>query len=69
MTLVPWASPKKYIYIFTTPDVKFFNNLIGWMLANAGDATMKKKLSLFQCCLDARDATLAPASYCEPSFK
>ena len=51
------------------PDVKFFNNLIGWMLANTGDATMEKKLSLFQCCPDAHDATLTPASYCEPSFK
>ena len=26
------------------PDVKFFNNLIGWMLANTGDATMKKEI-------------------------
>ena len=60
---------EKSTYIFTMPDVKFFNNLIGWMLANTGEATMEKKLSLFQCCPDARDATLTPASYCEQSLK
>ena len=27
------------------PDIKFFDNLIGWMLANTGKATLEKKLS------------------------
>ena len=41
------------------PDVKFFDNLIGWTLANAHDATLELKLSLFQRHPDACDATLA----------
>ena len=62
------------------PDVKFFDNLIllkvynsslnliGWTLANAGDATLEQKLSLLQRHPDARNTTLARASYCEPVF-
>ena len=30
------------------PDVKFFDNLIGWTLANTHDATLEEKSSLFQ---------------------
>ena len=43
------------------PDIKFFDNLIGWMLANAGDARLELKSSLFQFHLDAHDTTLAQA--------
>ena len=48
-----WASWKKPFFHQSNriPDIKFFDNLIGWMVANA------------------RDATLARASYCEPGFK
>ena len=49
-------------------DIKFFDNLIGWTLANARDATLEYKSSLFQRHPDARDATLARASYCEPGL-
>ena len=45
-------------------DVKFLDNLTGWTLANAGNTTLEKKLSLFQCHTNARDTTLAPVSYC-----
>ena len=46
MTLVPQASQasRKKIFFHQSnciPDVKFFNNLIGWMLANACDATLE----------------------------
>ena len=46
------------------PDVKFLDNLTGWTLANAGNTTLEKKLSLFQSHTNARDTTLAPVSYC-----
>ena len=48
-------------------DVKCLDNLIGWMLANAGNAMLGYNLSLFQRHSDAHNATLVPASYCEPS--
>ena len=38
-----------------------FDNLKGWMQANADNATLEQKLSLFQCHHNAHDATLAPA--------
>ena len=41
------------------PYVKFLGNLIGWMLVNAGDATLEKS-SLFQRHPDASDDMLAP---------
>ena len=35
---------KKYFYQSNCiPDIKFFDNLISWTLANAGDVTLKKK--------------------------
>ena len=40
------------------PDVKFFDNLIGQTMVNFSDATLEKKLSLFQCHPNARNATL-----------
>ena len=49
MMLVLRESRKKYFVHCYIPDVKFFDNLIGWTLANTGDATLEKKLSLFQC--------------------
>ena len=50
------------------PDIKIFDNLIGWKLANTGDAMLEQKSSLFQCHSNAHDITLARASYCEPGF-
>ena len=35
------------IFSFAIPDVKFFDNLITWTLANAGDAMLEEKSSLF----------------------
>ena len=49
----------------SNPEV---NILIGWMLANTGDATLELNLSQLQCYPDARDATLVPASCCEPAL-
>ena len=60
MTLAPRASQKVF---FTS---QFFDNLIGWTLANAHDTTLEYKLSLFQRHPDAHDTTLAQVSYCEP---
>ena len=50
-------------------DVKFWEKLIGWMLTNAGEETPKLILSQLQFHPDACDATLAPASYCEPPLR
>ena len=44
------------------PGVKFLDNLIGWMLTNAG-----VELELIP--QRSRHDMLAPASYCEPAFK
>ena len=44
------------------PDIKSFDNLIGWTLANAGDATREQKSSLFQRHPDAHDTMLVQAS-------
>ena len=49
-------------------DVKFSDNLIDWTLANARNATLELKSSLFQRHPDAHDAMLVRASYCEPAF-
>ena len=40
----------------------FWNNMIGWMLTNAGEVTHELNLSQLQCHHDAHDAT--PASCC-----
>ena len=70
MTLASQVSRKKYLYHQSNyiPDIKFFDNLIGWMLANAGDATLEQKSSLFQHHPDSCKATLVPVSYCETGF-
>ena len=65
MILVLWAYS---LLVNSVPDIKFFDSLIGWTLANAGNATLEQKQSLFQHPPDIRDTTLEPASYCEPSF-
>ena len=49
--------------------VKFFDILIGWTLANAGDIMLELNLSQLQHHPDARNAMLVPASYCEPSLR
>ena len=46
----------------------FFDNVIDWMLANTDDAPLEYKSSLLQCHLDACNATLAQALYCEPGI-
>ena len=45
--------------IFFTSHCIPDNSPIGWTLANAGDATLENKLSLFQRHPDACNATLA----------
>ena len=52
----------------SVPEVKFFNILIGWMLANAGDATQELNLSQLQHHCNACNAMLVPASYCIALF-
>ena len=65
------------VFSIAIPDVKpfFFNNLITWMLANAGTMQRWKRTislpalhCLFKCHPDTRDAMLAPALYCEQGF-
>ena len=46
--------------------VKFLDNLIAWTLNKAGEVALELNLSQLQRHPDACDATLAPASYCEP---
>ena len=41
--------------------------MIGWMLANAGNATLELNLSQLQRHSDIRDAILVLVSYCEPT--
>ena len=52
---------------FFTSQILFLMS-IGRMLANADDATLEQKSSLFQFHIDVRDATLGPASNCEPAL-
>ena len=35
-----WVSQEKVFFSLAIPDAKFFNNMIGWMLANTGDAML-----------------------------
>ena len=39
-----------------------------WLNANTDEVTLKLNLSQIQVLPKAREATLAPASYCEPTF-
>ena len=43
MMLTPQASPEIFFFHQSNyiPDIEFFDNLIGWMLANAGDTTLE----------------------------
>ena len=47
---------------------QILDNMIGWMLTNADKVMLKLNLWQLQCDPDTCDATLAPASYCEPTF-
>ena len=53
---------------FNSLTSNFWENLTSWMLTNTGEVTFELNLSQLQCHPYTRDGTLAPASYCEPTF-
>ena len=61
-------SVAKVAFTSPIPNVNILDNLIGWMLANAGEVTLKLNLSQLQYHTDAYHTMLVPASYCEPAF-
>ena len=58
-----------HVYEIQFSNVKCLENLIGWTLTNTGEVTLELNLSRLQCHPNARDATLVPALYCEPTYK
>ena len=64
------AGASIFHYSNSIPDVKFLDNLIGWMLTDAGKVMLELNLSQLQCCSNARDAMLVPVLhvYCEPTL-
>lgn len=53
-------------WTFAIRVIQKFNNLISWMLETIALTTLELNLVLFWHHLDAHEATLVPASNCEP---
>ena len=66
------VNERKYSFTIQILFLKIYKSfsilMIGWMLANAGDATLELNLTQLQCHPNTCDTMLVLVSYCEPTY-